>query len=206
MGGIPGREAKLRGAGGLAPPGRWHASKRKAFRQERQNVSKEKKREYIRYIVVLISWLVLVWLFFFVLTAHGTVISGSMEPTLQIGDICFYNRLSYVFGEPERGDIVLFEKQELTEGVIAKRIIGLPGETVSFAGGKVLINGTLIEETYLAKGTETNGFIAYEVPEDCYFLMGDNRENSYDSRYWENPYVSREEIQAKYVFTFWHKH
>ncbi len=169
-------------------------------------MNKEKRKEYIKDIVILISGIALILIFFCVLTAHGTVTSVSMEPTLMTGDTCFYNRLAYVFGEPERGDIVLFGKEELTEEPLSKRIIGLPGETVSFADGKVLINGNPIEEDYLEEGTETIGFMTYEIPEGCYFLMGDNRENSFDSRYWENPYISQEEIRAKYIFTFWHKH
>ena len=165
-----------------------------------KDIQKQKK---IRTIVSLAIYFVALWLFLFVLTAHGRIISGSMEPTLMTGDICFYNRLAYIFGEPARGDIVLF-KTAGEKDPLAKRIIGLPGDHVSFSDGYVFINDTPVVEEYIGEDVETNCWLSFDVPEGSYFVLGDNRENSYDSRYWEEPFVAKKNIIGRYIGTIWH--
>ena len=82
-----------------------------------------------------------------------------------------------------------------------KRVIGLPGETVEIKGGEVYIDGEVLEEPYL--DVETIGdFGPYEVPEESYFMMGDNRNDSQDSRYWNNTFVKRNKILGKVYFTY----
>ena len=102
-------------------------------------------------------------------------------------------RLPWLAAEPEpaQGDIMMFYSQEFDE-ILVKRLIGLPGQTVTFAGGAVLIDGEPLEEDYLPAGTETWPGTAggtLTVPEDTVLLLGDNRGNSLDSRYWENPFI-----------------
>jgi signal peptidase I len=126
--------------------------------------------------------------------------SGSMEPTLDIGDRVLVNKLSYVVHDVNRGDLVVFEAAEgqgdcglpvseaeaaASEGGIKdliKRVIGLSGDTVEGRDGQVLINGRILEEGYLPDGVTTGDFEPVEVPEGCIFVMGDNRGDSRDSR------------------------
>ncbi len=125
--------------------------------------------------------------------------SGSMAPTLPVGNTVFYNRLSYVRGEPQRGDVVVFFSEEYGS-YFGKRIIGLPGDTIRFKDGYVVVNNQFCNETaYIASDLETNCSKEFVVPEGCYFLLGDNRERSNDSRYWDQPYISREKIIGKYM-------
>ena len=112
--------------------------------------------------------------------------SSSMEPTLNIGDRVLVNKLSYEFGDLERGDVVVFHKPEaLPESDIdefIKRVIGLPGDVVEARDGVLFVNGVALEETYLPGGTFTAGLPETIVPPDSVFVLGDNRGNSTDSR------------------------
>jgi signal peptidase I len=113
--------------------------------------------------------------------------SGSMEPTLKVNDKVLVNRLSYDFHGVHRGDVIVFKKPatDYAPGItdLIKRVIGLPGETVSASGGHVYINGNLLKEPWLPKGVTTGNFGPYTDSKNCYFVMGDNRDNSADSRY-----------------------
>ena len=130
--------------------------------------------------------------------------SGSMEHTISPGDRVIGNRLAYVVKEPERGDIVIFQNPDDETQLFVKRIIGLPGETVTIEDAKVYIGGTLLEEDYLKEEwTVDNGPYIFEVPEDCYLVLGDNRNNSKDARYWENTYVESEQILGEAGFRYW---
>lgn len=131
--------------------------------------------------------------------------SGSMQNTIMKGDRVFGFRLAYLFSEPERGDIVIFKWPDDESVNYIKRIIGLPGETVTIRGGKVYINDsdTPLDEPYLAETPWDQDFGPYEVPEGHYFMLGDNRNNSKDSRAWKNTYVARDEILAKAFLKYW---
>ena len=130
--------------------------------------------------------------------------SGSMEHTISPGDRLIGNRLAYVVREPERGDIVIFKNPDDEKQLFVKRIIGLPGETVTINDAKVYIEGGLLEEDYLKEEwTIDNGPYTFEIPEGSYLVMGDNRNNSKDARYWENTYVEEEKILGEAVFRYW---
>ena len=120
--------------------------------------------------------------------------SSSMENTIMPGDFIVGTRN---VKDVQRGDIIIFPAEDGSTYI--KRVIGLPGETVTVSEGKVYINGERISEGYLKEKMETEDAIRCDVPEDSYFVMGDNRNNSNDSRYWDNPYVKAEDIQAKAV-------
>lgn len=109
------------------------------------------------------------------------IIQGeSMMPTLKKHQLALGSRL----GELERGDIIVAERIDEDEGkiLVIKRIVGLPGETVYHKDGKTYINGEVLEEPYAIEDPYAWG--KYEIGEDEYFICGDNRENSYDSRYY----------------------
>lgn len=114
--------------------------------------------------------------------------SGSMEPTLEVGDRVLVNKLSYDFHPVHRGDVVVFKKPagDFSPGIkdLIKRVIGLPGETISAHGGYVYIDGRKLDETWLPRvdqGT-TAAFGPVHIPSGEYFMMGDNRRDSADSR------------------------
>lgn len=142
----------------------------------------------------------------------GSIATPSMEPTVPVGSLVLSNRVSVYDGEVERGAIVSFNHPETSiYGVTVKRIIGLPGETVTFYDGEVYINGERLDESsYLPEGVKTVApKSSYNVPEGQYFVMGDNRNNSTDSRFWTEAYISGEDLVAEYLFSvklpFWEK-
>lgn len=100
----------------------------------------------------------------------------------------------------ERGDIVCFYFDETGEQ-LGKRVIGLPGDTIYFMDGNVYINDELYDESeYLDESVKTYSPLVFTVPENSYFVLGDSRKDSYDSRYWKAPYVSKENIIEKNWF------
>lgn len=194
---------------------------------ERRRREDEKKRaqrkevfSWIRMFVIVLA-VVLVLTNFIIINAR--VPSGSMENTIMTKDRLIGFRFAYWFSEPERGDIILFEYPVDESQIYIKRVIGLPGETVEIRDGNVYIDGntTPLEEDYLKEEWVWNndGYV-FEVPEGCYFVMGDNRNNSEDGRRWAElalqegvaateeeaarySYVKLDEIKGKAIFTYY---
>ncbi len=139
-----------------------------------------------------------------VLIVNANIPSGSMEDTIHPGDRVIGFRLAYLRKDPQRQDIIIFRYPDDESQVFIKRIIGLPGETVQIIDGEVYIDDSAIplDEEYL-KGIPEGSFGPYEVPEDSYFVMGDNRNNSHDSRFWEHHYVERDAILAEAKFQYY---
>ncbi|MCL1471577.1 signal peptidase I [Argonema antarcticum A004/B2] len=131
--------------------------------------------------------------------------SGTMLPTLQINDRLLIDKLIYRFQKPQRGDIVVFSptdtliQQNLKDAFI-KRIIGLPGEKVEVKGEKVYINDQPLQENYIAEAPDYQ-YGPVTVPPNSYFVLGDDRNNSYDSHYWG--FVPRELIIGKATKRYW---
>ncbi len=150
-------------------------------------------------LLIGIACCVCSYLFFTRIIMGGWVPSSSMEPTLMVGDYAISNGLAYLNREPQRGDVVVFRHAGAADGkTLIKRIVGIPGDSIMFIDGYVYINGEPVYESYLPQDTETNSFKDFEdIPEGCYFVMGDNRENSEDSRFWDDPYVKRKDIRGK---------
>jgi signal peptidase I len=122
--------------------------------------------------------------------------SGSMENTIMTGDIIIATRFDRQ--NISRYDIVVFIPPDDPDELYIKRVIGLPGETILVEDGKVYADGVELDDSFLTKEMKkTRGDGTYEVPEDCYFMMGDNRDNSLDSRFWDEKYVPLENILAK---------
>lgn len=117
-----------------------------------------------------------------------------MVPTINKDDRLFISRI-HNSKSVKRGDILLFKSEELEETLI-KRVIGLPGDSITIDKGVVIINGEILEEDYV-ENNEFNYDGEFTVPIGKYFFLGDNRSNSKDSRFWINPYINFEDIEGK---------
>ena len=135
---------------------------------------------------------------------NAEIPSGSMENTIMTGDRVFGNRLAYIFGEPKRFDIIIFRYPDDEKQLFIKRIIGLPGETVEIHDGQIFIDGSKTPlKDVTTKEFMQGSFGPYTVPDNCYFVMGDNRNNSKDSRYWKHTFVTDDEIVGKAFLRYW---
>ncbi|MDD4564414.1 MAG: signal peptidase I [Eubacteriales bacterium] len=128
----------------------------------------------------------------------------SMLPTLQEYNFLFLSKQSYFFGEPERGDIIVFHTDLKTQNgdkkMLIKRVIGLPGENIHIEDGQVIIDGGVLEETYTME-PYTSGYVdTMKIPDDSLFVMGDNRQNSIDSRDASIGLVKIKDVYGKAVF------
>lgn len=181
---------------------------RKKEKAEKQPKEKEKvdiKREILSYVILLAIVAGVVLLINTFVLINAKIPSGSMENTIMENDQIFGNRLAYKLGgEPQRMDIIIFKFPDDESKLFIKRIIGLPGETVEIIDGRVYINGsnTSIDDSF-CKETPQGDFGPYVVPEGKYFVMGDNRNHSNDSRLWTNKFVSRDQIVGKAVLRYW---
>ena len=140
--------------------------------------------------------------------------SSSMMPNLLIGDFILVNKFSYglrlpitnqkfvAIGEPARGDVVVFKPPHDPENNWIKRVIGLPGETIELRKGELYVNGEHVEQQFDMTPNETD-FGPFPVPEGKYFVMGDNRNNSKDSRAWGVGAIPYERITGRAHFVIW---
>lgn len=136
---------------------------------------------------------------------NANVPTGSMENTIMPGDNILGSRLAYLTEEPKRGDVIFFPFPDNETQKYVKRIIGLPGETVTIIEGKIYINDSTepLDEPYLKEEwVNGTGPYVFEIPEDSYLCLGDNRNKSADAREWNNPYVARDKIIGKAIFTY----
>ena len=182
------------------------------------------RKEVISWLLSLAFVIVAVLFINNFIIVNAQVPSSSMENTIMPGNRLIGTRFSYWFSEPERGDIVIFHYPLDEKIIYIKRVIGLPGETVRIEDGKIYINGseTPLDEPYLKEEwlVENTGF-SYTIPEDCWLMLGDNRNNSADSRYWPQKaletglvssieegrekysFVHSDQIMARAVFRYW---
>lgn len=203
----------------LPAPETAEAGARPAARSRRKSTI----REYGEAIVIAI---VLALVIRTVVVQAFTIPSGSMMDTLLVGDYILVNKFLYGaeipivawrlpgLRQPARGDIIVFKYPQDERRDFIKRIVATPGEQVQIRGHQVLINGRPIDEPYIrpgsvpALGGGTAAFCGYPfgceptvVPPDSYFVMGDNRDNSQDSRYWG--FVKRDKIRGKAFVIYW---
>jgi len=156
--------------------------------------------------VFVTSFAIFLFVYLLILQPHK-IKGNSMEPNLHDGEYLLTDKLTYRFGLPQRGDIIVFKPPVNQEDEYIKRIIGLPGETISIKNGKFYINDKELDEKYLPSDIYTKGksFLQNDkeitVPENSYFVAGDNREYSSDSRYWG--FITKSEITGKAWFIYW---
>lgn len=147
-------------------------------------------------VEILIMLLLLKFVFF--LTVVPT---GSMIPAIGEGSWLFVTHVYQPEKTVGRGDILVFDNDELGETLI-KRVVGLPGDEIELDGdGKMILNGSPYPEEYVVNGSDGSG--TWRVPPGCYLFMGDNRSNSFDARGWDNPYIPADKIIGKAHFALW---
>lgn len=138
---------------------------------------------------------------------NAKVISSSMESTVMTDSRVMGSRLTYMIGEPERFDIILFDfPDDESPRPFLKRIIGLPNETVEIKNGKVYINdsGVPLDDSFVNE-TPRGNFGPFHIPDNSYFVMGDNRNNSWDSKNWTHPFVAKDKILGKVYIEYFPK-
>jgi signal peptidase I len=123
----------------------------------------------------------------------------SMQPTLYEGELLVVYKLAYQFGEPHRGDIIVFHHNTEPPEDYIKRVIGLPGDTVAIQSGQVTINGQIINEPYIASQPAYDG--SWQIPQGMLFVLGDNRNRSSDSHVWG--FVPQESVVGRAVVIYW---
>ena len=160
--------------------------------------------ELFSWVTTIVFALALAWFITQFIIVNAKIPSSSMENTVMKGDRLVANRLSYLFSDPERFDIVVFKFPDNEDLYYIKRIIGLPGEKVEIRDGKVYINDsdTPLDDSFIAEPMIPEEDMVYQVPEGSYFMLGDNRNNSADSRRWNNKFVKKEKILGKAIFKY----
>jgi len=159
------------------------------------------RKENISFAIYLVTVVIVCLLFVRFVATKSVVHGSSMEPTLQNKNNLVMERVSYYFRDPDRFDIVIFNTTKATEKRLIKRVIGLPGETVAIHDGSVYINGKLLASDVYAKNGYTSAMDSYKLGPDEYFVLGDNRDNSLDSRIIGA--VPRKDIIGRAMLRFW---
>lgn len=144
-------------------------------------------RQLLSAILIGIIWAVIIGKF---IVLNGIVPTRSMMPTLEVGDRIIVNRLAYVLSTPQRGDLAVFKVDDM---LVVKRVAGLPGDWINQSEGKVLSGDSTVpaDSTWI------------QVPKEGYFMLGDNSEESIDSRYWKDPFVKLKNIKGKVLFRYY---
>ena len=172
-------------------------------------------KSLIRNNLSTITLIVLLVAFRWSFADHYRVPTGSMLPNIQIGDHLLTNKMAYdfkwpftntsvwTFSEPHQGDVIVFKYPKDESVLFVKRVIALPGQRLNITQGHVYVDGKRMAETYLPANLQgfTEGNFEITIPEKMYFVMGDNRLNSSDSRVWG--FVPRKNIKGKATHVLW---
>lgn len=161
-------------------------------------------KEFFSWIKTIVLAVLLALFITNVIIVNAEVPTASMQSTIMPFDRLIANRLSYIFSDIERGDIIVFRFPDDEEKLFVKRVIGLPGEHVDIIDGKVFVDDVELVEDYVSSPiVDKTRNSSYDVPEGHYFMMGDNRANSDDSRYWDNKYLSEDKVVGKIMFRYY---
>jgi signal peptidase I len=148
--------------------------------------TRQSLKNTVEWVAIVVGALVVALLVKTFLIQAFFIPSLSMFPTLDQGERVLVNKLSYTLHDVNRGDLIVFERPVgvADNGIkdLIKRVVGLPGETIESRDGRVYVDGELLEESYLDDGTTTTNLTRLTVPDEHLFVMGDNRNNSEDSR------------------------
>ena len=159
-----------------------------------ENKEKNKLNEIL--FIIIIAVIISISSIFFI--RFATVEGHSMDNTLNDGQIL----LIKVFNiHPERGDIITIERPDLSIRFLIKRVIAVEGDIIEIKNNILYLNGEAIKEDYIKEPMYTEDYPAKTIPEGKVFVMGDNRNNSDDARYWSNPYIDGKDIEAKAQLT-----
>ena len=157
-------------------------------------------KAFLREIVAVLVIAVLIFILLQTTIQSSVVVGSSMEPDLKDGQRLLINKIVYVFNEPQRGDVIVFNSPNDSRTDFIKRIIGLPGDVVEIKGKAVYVNGTKLDEPYIAE-PPNHDFPPHRVEENHYFVLGDNRNHSNDSR--NDWTVPRQSITGKAWLSIW---
>ena len=160
------------------------------------NFSKGVVKLVIGYLIFVVIYMII----FLTILMISKVPSGSMENTIMTGDVVIGTRFGIDADEIERYDILIFNPPDEPDINYIKRVIGLPGETVEIKNGSVYVDGVEADDSFVRNPMNRKGDGVYVVPEGCYFFLGDNRNQSKDSRFWKQSYVPIKNIKAKARF------
>lgn len=166
--------------------------------KKRQKKEKSSLREMVEVVVVAFALAFLIKTF---VVGNFWIPSESMVPTIEVNDKVIVTNFSYWFAEPQRGDVIVFRFPQDTKKDYIKRCIGLPGETVEFRESRLYVDGQLVDEPYLPDGLEFEDYGPVQVPAGQYFMCGDNRNYSSDSRVWG--FVEKKLIIGKAQVIYW---
>lgn len=164
-----------------------------AQRGQKEKPKKTLKREIFEWVVTIAAAVLIAFVIRTFLFEPVRVDGGSMLETLQDGEIMFVTKYDYLASDPERFDVVICHYPNRGATNFVKRVVGLPGDTVEIRDGYLYVNGELYEEDYIDHRPYAD-FAAYTVPEGYYFVMGDNRANSHDSRADDVGPITRDQI------------
>ena len=153
----------------------------------------------LREIVETVLLTIAIFLLVNAATGRFRIEGASMEPNLHDSEYVLIDKISYRLHTPERGDVIVFERQGVERDYI-KRVIGLPGDTVQIGGGKVMVNGRTLDEPYL-NTTMLNDMPARKIDPEHYFVLGDNRNNSSDSRSFGS--IAAKDIIGRAWLVYW---
>ena len=176
-------------------------SRRKTHETKGEDGGKKKKSTLREMIEVIVTALVFAMLIKTFIVGNFWIPSESMVPTIEVNDKVIVTNFTYWFAEPQRGDVIVFKYPFDTKRDYIKRCIGLPGETIEFKNSQLYVNGQLVEEPYLPEGLVFQDYGPVEVPEGEYFMCGDNRNNSSDSRVWG--FLEKKYIIGKAQVIYW---
>lgn len=174
------------------------------IQEAKEKLEDEKVRGFMRWVFEIVVTLVLAAMVGIMLFQTVTMQESSMEPTIEVGDRFFINRVVYKFTSPKRGDLIVFRTNASDDAALhIRRVIGLPGETIQISGGRILIDGEAYKEGKDFPMISNPGLVSSSITLESgeYFVLGDNRNNSEDSRYADIGMVKKRYIAGKIWFT-----
>ena len=176
---------------------------KKALSSAREKLEDSKLRKVLIWVFEIVVTLIFAVLTSMMLFQSVTMQESSMEPTLAVGSQYFVNKLAYKTSSPKRGDIIVFRTNGSDDAALhVRRVIGLPGETIQIVNGRILINGDAYKEGKDFPSINNPGMAANAITLEAgeYFVLGDNRNNSEDSRYADIGKVNKKYITGKLWF------